>query len=155
MIVGKLEQLSLLKGVAPQVVSILEPLVAELLAGSTSGKHPIDGDKLFFNVTEAQTEKLANRRSEVHQEYADIQVLLKGSERFGYSIEPLAKITDDQFATRDIAFGEVASEKFVDIHEGEFIVFPAGCPHRPLVAIDEQPATVLKAVFKVHRSLFE
>ncbi|MFM2478984.1 YhcH/YjgK/YiaL family protein [Celerinatantimonas sp. MCCC 1A17872] len=153
MLQGQLSEAALIEPIAPTLGKILKSLLVSLNAEAPVGRHEIEGDKLFYTVSEDTTQLLDERRSECHQNYLDIQVVLSGEESYGYSLEPMAKITEDLFGKCDLGFGEPRSERFVTLHSGEFIVFAPNCPHRPLVAVDGKPAQVKKAVIKVHRSL--
>lgn len=153
MLQGQLSEIALIEPIAPTLGKILKSLLASLNADAPVGRHEVQGDKLFYTVSLDKTQPLAERRSECHQNYLDIQVVLSGEERYGYSLEPLEKVTEDLFNKCDVGFGLPRSERFVTLHTGEFIVFAPNCPHRPLVAINDEPAEVKKAVIKIHNSL--
>ncbi|CAG9296033.1 YhcH/YjgK/YiaL family protein [Celerinatantimonas diazotrophica] len=153
MLQGQLSEIALIEPITPTLGKILKSLLASLNADAPVGRYEVQGDKLFYTVSQDRTQPFAERRSECHRNYLDIQVVLSGEECYGYSLEPLEKVTEDLFNQCDLAFGQPRSERFVTLHCGEFIVFAPNCPHRPLIAIDDKPAEVKKAVIKVHRSL--
>ncbi|MFM2482485.1 YhcH/YjgK/YiaL family protein [Celerinatantimonas sp. YJH-8] len=153
MFIGSLDHLESVRVINPLIASILASLKETLMTMPKAGRYPLDGDKLFYNVDETTTQVLAARRSEVHQNYLDIQIVLKGRERYGCALQPFVQVDDDRLATSDIAFGQVEKEKFIELSAGEFVVFPPGCPHRPLIAVDDVPEAITKVVIKVHQSL--
>lgn len=117
------------------------------------GTYPILEDKAFFFIVDDYTELLEKRRSECHQKYIDVQIVLEGEETFGYSEQPFLSLDEDFFEQKDIAFSEdIINEQFVTLQPGDFIVFTAEQPHRPLIAVNT-PAPVKKVVIKIDRTL--
>lgn len=114
-----------------------------------TGRHDIDGSRLFFLLSEDMTEPFAKRRAEYHARYLDIQIVLKGQEGMTYSTLPAGTPDTDWLADKDIAFlPEGEQEKTVVLSEGDFVVFYPGEVHKPLCAVGN-PAQVRKVVVKV------
>lgn len=153
MIIGHLDYCESVALMAPKIGKILSHLKDQLLNGPAVGVHLVDERQLFYTVSSDMTELLSKRRSEFHRDYLDIQVVLKGQEQYGFSLSPLKVIEDDYLNEKDVAFGQPVQERFVTLNEQEFIIFPPGCPHRPLIAVNEEPKLVLKSVIKVHQKL--
>jgi YhcH/YjgK/YiaL family protein len=115
-----------------------------------TGQYPVDGDNVFAIVNEYTTKPLAECDPESHRDYADIQIVVTGAEKFGYT--PLA----DRTATipydpeRDVAFYSLAEEdlNYLTLPAGQFIIFFPSDIHQPEV-FDHQPALVKKVVMKV------
>lgn len=113
------------------------------------GKHDIDGDNLFFLVSEDETQPLAERRAEYHARYLDIQIVMRGVEGMTFSCLPAGEPDTDWLADKDIAFlPEGSQEKTVVMQEGDFVVFYPGEVHKPLCAVGEN-AKVRKVVVKM------
>ncbi|OQA81830.1 MAG: Toxin-antitoxin biofilm protein TabA [Lentisphaerae bacterium ADurb.Bin242] len=75
-----------------------------LNAGTPTGRHEIDGDKLYANVMEYETQEAAPVQYEVHRKYADLQALITGSETlFARSADGLA-VESPYNAEKDCAF---------------------------------------------------
>ena len=53
-------------------------LQANVTDETPEGKYDIDGNRLFYLISENMTEPFAERRAEYHARYLDIQVVLKG-----------------------------------------------------------------------------
>ena len=127
----------------------IEHVIAHVSEATPLGKHDIDGNNLFYLISEDTTEPMADRRAEYHARYLDIQIVLKGQEGMTFSVLPAGAPDTDWLADKDIAFlpeGEL--EKTVLLSEGDFVVFYPGEVHKPLCAVDE-PAKVRKAVVKI------
>ncbi len=155
MFVGKTSQLEFAGFLAPELKNIIATVLDRLDTPIENGRHDIDGDNAFFMLVDDHTQLLAERKSEIHSRYLDVQILLEGNESFGYSLEPYAGLDEDYLADKDLAFSEqLQSEHFATLTAGEFIVFYPGQPHRPLVAVEDNPAPVRKAIIKVDKALF-
>ncbi|HBV77607.1 MULTISPECIES: YhcH/YjgK/YiaL family protein [Vibrio] len=118
-----------------------------------NGRYDIDGDRVFCVLMTPETEPREDRKTEIHRDYLDIQIILEGEETFGYSIETPQALLDKPEYTNDVLlFNEVGNESFISLRAGDFIIFYPGESHRPQCATKE-PMTVRKAVIKVHRDL--
>ncbi|MFP2239455.1 YhcH/YjgK/YiaL family protein [Pseudescherichia vulneris] len=127
----------------------IEHVKAHVTDATPLGKHDIDGNRLFYLISEDTTEPLAARRAEYHARYLDIQIILKGQEGMTFSTQPAGTPDTDWLADKDIAFlPEGVQEKTVVLSEGDFVVFYPGEVHKPLCAVGT-PAKVRKAVVKM------
>ena len=128
----------------------IEHVKAHVSEETPPGKYDIDGNNVFYMISEDTTEPLAARRAEYHARYLDIQIVLRGQEAMTFSTRPAAGAADiDGLAERDIAFLSAGEqEKTVILNEGDFVVFYPGEVHKPLCAVGE-PAKVRKAVVKI------
>lgn len=127
----------------------IEHVKAHVSESTPLGKHDIDGNNLFYLISEDSTEPQAERRAEFHARYLDIQIVLRGQEGMTFSTLPAGEPQIDWLADKDIAFlAEGAQEKTVILNEGDFVVFYPGEVHKPLCAVGA-PAKVRKAVVKV------
>ncbi|PJG84428.1 YhcH/YjgK/YiaL family protein [Conservatibacter flavescens] len=124
----------------------------EKLQSLSDGKYQIEGASWFCNVGDSQTSPAETRHTEFHEDYLDIQLILKGEEIINYSLTN--------------AIGQSAVEKKPDLYildnpmltngillrEGDFVTFYPGEPHQALCMVNE-PAVVRKAVFKVPKEI--
>lgn len=161
MFIGKTSQLEFAQCLSPKLLPLIREALAKLADAEkdgtpmASGRHELDGERAFFFIMNDHTQHLAQRKSECHRRYLDVQILLQGRETFGYSLTPFDALDEDMLDDRDLAFSEqLNDELFVSIQAGDFIVFYPGQPHRPLIATDEQPMPVRKMVIKVDKALF-
>ncbi|MCF5863229.1 YhcH/YjgK/YiaL family protein [Aeromonas veronii] len=115
------------------------------------GKTEIDGLNLFCLVNEDLTEPAADRRGEFHQQYLDIQLLLRGEEWIG--VGPYDYVSDGaDHPHPDLWFVDDEQTSYLALQPGDFAIFWPGELHRPLCTFN-QPAKVKKLVVKVHKDL--
>lgn len=127
----------------------IEHVKTHVSDATPTGKHDIDGNNLFYLVSEDMTQPFEERRAEYHARYLDIQIVLRGQEGMTFSTLSAGEPQTDWLADKDIAFlAEGAQEKTVILNEGDFVVFYPGEVHKPLCAVGA-PAKVRKAVVKV------
>ncbi|MGR6838895.1 YhcH/YjgK/YiaL family protein [Aliivibrio wodanis] len=137
----------------PVIIEIIQKVKEQTIENTEVGNYPLPDESVYFIVND-KTELKENRRSEIHHKYLDVQLILEGTETFGYSEYPLLSIEDDYLEEKDIAFSnDVQDEQFVTLEAGEFIIFNPKQPHRPLVAVDDKPAAVKKLIIKVNSAL--
>ncbi|CBG90037.1 YhcH/YjgK/YiaL family protein [Citrobacter rodentium] len=147
MIVGNIHHLQ--SWLPEELREAIEYIKANVTEATEKGKHDIDGNRLFYLISEDTTEPFEQRRAEYHARYLDIQIVLKGQEGMTFSTLPADTPDTDWLADKDIAFlaaGE--QEKTVILSEGDFVVFYPGEVHKPLCAVGA-PAQVRKAVVKL------
>ena len=148
MIVGNIHHLQ--SGLPASLREAIEHVKAHVTDATPLGKHDIDGNNLFYLISEDTTEPMADRRAEYHARYLDIQIVLKGQEGMTFSVLPAGAPDIDWLAEKDIAFlaGGGARKKPSSSSEGRFCVFYPGEVHKPLCAVGT-PAKVRKAVVKM------
>lgn len=152
MYIGNLTQLDFTLSLSPKLREIILDVKERIRFPLPTGKYSIAGDDVFFMVVDDKTQLLESRRSEIHRNYLDVQILLEGEEVFGYSTLQFEIIEEDLLDDKDVAFSEkVINEQFVKVTSNEFVIFYPGQPHRPLVAVDSKPATVKKVIVKIHK----
>lgn len=153
MILGTLSQLDAYRQQLPAaVIRAVEKLLNRDLAELAPGRYEFEGSQSYFMIQEPETRALEATRHEAHRTYADVQIVLRGVERFGVApVDPALPPADDRFEKSDIAFyPQPANESFVDVGAGMFVVFYPGEFHRPAIAVGS-PAKIRKAVIKIHR----
>lgn len=147
MIVGNIHHLQ--SWLPQELRQAIEHVKQHVTDATAIGKHDIDGNRLFYLISEDTTQPLAERRAEYHARYLDIQIVLKGQEGMTFSTLPAGAPETDWLADKDIAFlPEGGEEKTVVLSEGDFVVFWPGEVHKPLCAVNA-PAKVRKAVVKL------
>ena len=106
------------------------------------GRHEIDGDSVFVNI-QAYVQQEKEPAYEAHDRYADIQLVLRGSERFRWGTGAPGPLTGD--------FREVTGVKDAvefTLKENQFVIFLPGEAHAPGLP-ERGPALCRKAVVKV------
>lgn len=115
------------------------------------GKYELIGDAAYYIITSLKTAAEASLKSEFHNEYIDIQILLSGEEIIATSSTitsphlyqehkpDLFFVEDDEITTR------------VHLKVNDFVVFYPGEVHRPTCQVGE-PCTIKKAIFKISKA---
>jgi biofilm protein TabA len=136
------------------VVKAVDAVRRQDPASLATGRYEIDGTQAFFLIQEMPTREFAKTRPEAHRQYADVQIVLTGPERYGVApADPELVPVEDRLEKDDIAFYPAPKrESFVDLDAGEFAVFLPGELHRPCCAIGAT-APIRKVVVKIHCSL--
>lgn len=152
MIFDTLKNLPAYRNLAPQAVELLLEALPGFSADSPNGKTVLIEDKLFILIQRYNTRPVADSKVETHAEFADLQMLLDGSELIGYApVEQLEELSAYD-AAGDYALYEPAAEKvsMLKLQPGNFTVYLPGEGHMPGCG-DGTP--VVKAVIKIHKSL--
>ncbi|HMH24145.1 MAG TPA: YhcH/YjgK/YiaL family protein [Puia sp.] len=150
MITSTLAQLHWYKIISPNFAAAIDYALTTDLSGAEPGKYEIDGDNAFAILNEYITKTIDECEAESHQDYADIQIMIDGTERFGYAPligqEPSVPFQLDN----DVAFYELPETElsYITLHPGQFILFFPSDIHQPEV-LQHQPAPVKKLVIKV------
>ncbi len=111
-------------------------------ASLSLGRHEIDGDNVFVNMQE-YTQEEKEPSYEAHAVYADIQLVLQGSERFRWGLGELGELKGDFRPVTGV-------EKYTEftLHENQFVIFLPGEPHAPGLP-EHSKSFCRKAVIKV------
>ena len=113
------------------------------------GKTLIDGDNVILNRQSYRGKSEADAKIEGHRHHLDLQIVLKGVERFGYVNKERQGLAEmgpyDPLKDRTNYQGELDGE--IDLHEGDFaLVYPEDL-HKACVDVNGE--TIEKAVFKI------
>ncbi|MCF1430569.1 MAG: YhcH/YjgK/YiaL family protein [Shewanella sp.] len=106
----------------PGIALALEHLATTDYSQAPTGRYDIDGDRVFAIVNDYAPRDRTTSPLEIHREYIDVQLVVRGEEACGYL--PLAGRTPDSpyHAGRD--FAEFTSAPLLD--ETNFITLKAG-----------------------------
>lgn len=142
MIIDQLESFARYAGLGENFATAVRYVQEHDLYALPEGRTVVDGENVFINVAE----NVYDRKEmlwEAHREYADVQVVLSGSEGFGWS----GLVTDDQ-TEGPFPLPETASRLRFDLTGGQFVIFLPHEPHSPGNPAGES-APCRKAVIKV------
>ena len=155
MIIGHLNALPLAGlPAALQAILMREECSLAALAARDDGRWQPEGCAWFCHIGPAQTQPQAQRHTEYHHQWADIQVVLAGVETINAGMQSLATPGDEERKPDLFIATGAAHPVSITLRSGDFAVFMPGEPHQALCAVAE-PMTVRKAVFKVPRALLE
>lgn len=150
MITSTLSQLQGYGVLGPNFAKAIRYALSMDFSALEPGKYPVVGDDIFAIVNEYMTKPVSECDPESHRDYADIQLMIGGTERFGYA--PLAgqPETTPYDEEKDVALYTLPAEdlSYLTLHPGEFIIFFPYDIHQPEV-FSRQPELVRKVVIKV------
>lgn len=131
----------------------IDYLKAHDFAAMEPGVYPIDGEDIYAQVFDAVTEPAGNRRPEVHEQYIDVQFLVTGKEKLGFTPDTGSYEVAERIDERDLIFYKsVENEGYIYATPGCYSIFFPSDVHRPAVEW-EQSMSVRKVVVKVKASL--
>lgn len=120
------------------------------------GEYAVEGDEMYYQVIDTETKPVEENYPEIHQRYVDIQFLVRGKEKIGFSsMHDANEVKEELLASRDIIFfQDTQHESFIDMQEGNFAIFYPNDVHRP-ACINEKQQKIRKVVFKVDVALLK
>ncbi|MGY0155743.1 N-acetylneuraminate anomerase [Edwardsiella tarda] len=140
-------------GLHPQLHAALCRALAATPADKEPGRYALDGDDIFMNVMQLTTQSPQEKAAELHADYIDIQLLLRGEERILYGCAGTARDCEAWHEEEDYQLcQQIAHEQCVTLHPGMFAIFMPGEPHKPGCRVGEAQA-IAKVVIKVRASL--
>ena len=150
MITSTLSQLFWYKAINPNFANAIDFILTTNLSALETGRHDIDGDNVFAIINEYTTKPAEECDPESHRDYADIQIMITGVERFGYAPLGATPPTTPYDEERDVAFYTLPEEEisYIRLTPGQFIIFFPTDIHQPEV-FHIQPELVKKLVLKV------
>ena len=107
----------------------------------------IDGKNVFAMIQKYNTRNTEDAKWESHRKYIDIQYMIDGAENMGFVLSDYLDIIEDYNEEKDVEFLEGLGD-YVQVNEGEFVVFFPDDAHMPGIKIKENEM-VHKVVIKV------
>lgn len=147
MIFDKIENTDLYLGLNARINKVLQYIRNENFSSLGLGKHEIEGDDIFFIISEYDTQSKNGKLLESHKKYIDIQLVVEGEEQIGIaslSYQNPVKIYDplDDYMLFDEPYS------LITLKSGMFAVFFTDDLHLPGIKHKES-TNVKKVVFKV------
>ncbi len=110
-----------------------------------SGRHELDGDRLFALVNRDPGRGRGGARLEAHRKYIDIQFLVSGSEEIGWRPTPQCRALSEAYDdARDIMFFADEPLTWITLPVGKFMIFYPEDAHAPLAATGLNTKVVIK-----------
>lgn len=150
MIISSLTSLNFKVGLPKVIAEVCDYLNTLDLNALENGRHDIN-DQIYMNVMEPETAEPSSKKAELHHEYLDVQVLIRGTENIevGANYPDLSKYesyneADDYQLCADI------NDKFtVTMKPKMFAVFYPYEPHKPCCVVNGKTEKIKKLVVKV------
>ena len=147
MIADRLDRAAQYAGLPKRIRTALEWLRATDLAALPVGRIDLEGDKLFALVQEYDTKPMSEGLWEAHRSYIDVQYVVRGVERMGYTPVETITVTKPYDAEKDYLNG-TGPGAFIEAPAGMVFVLWPGDAHMPGMRVDS-PVPVRKIVLKV------
>lgn len=148
MIIDKIENLHIYRGIHLRVEQVIEYLKIADFSKMSSGKYVIDGDKLFVLVNEYATKDYKDCILEAHKKYIDFQYMLSGCEQIGYVPLSDQKITKEYDSENDYALFQPENLSLFNLSTGVFaLLFPEDL-HMPGIMCNKSES-IKKIVIKI------
>ncbi len=152
MIVDYLSNAGLYHVLGARFAAAFDYLARTDFSSLANGRYDVQGDDVFAMVQSYDSRVLTPASKwEAHRTYADIQYIVAGDEKMGYTQIGSLKVTDPYNAEKDCELYASQSGQtydFVRVGKGMFTVFLPTDAHMPGVALD-QPVKITKVVMKV------
>lgn len=149
MIYDKLKNIGLYHNLPECIIKF----ISELNSDISFGRHEID-EGIYANVESYKTKPISQANFETHDNYIDIQILLKGVERIYYRSCDGLEVKIPYNKDRDIIFySDEVSGEYVKLNGSNFVILYPHEAHAPQVCDNQSGQEVLKVVVKVRKDL--
>lgn len=134
----------------PHLTDILAFLEKMEVGQLREGDIQIKGEDLYAKVLKFIPKKSSENYFETHENYTDLQIVLKGRELMQYAGRGDIKATDEFSMEGDFKFYKAEDNiSELVVLENQFAIFFPGEAHRPGCLYRPSDTEVLKVVFKI------
>lgn len=147
MILDNIKNASLYYNLSERIQLGLKYLQETDLSKLEPGKYEIDGTNVYAAVSSYESRTMDKLKWEAHKNYIDIQYIVDGSEKMGYSHISEMHSPTEYNETKDVLFYQ-GNGDFVTVRANNFAIFFPEDVHAPNMAVDT-PSPVKKVVVKV------
>lgn len=115
-----------------------------------NGRHDIN-DQIYMNVMEPETAEPSSKKAELHHEYLDVQVLIRGTENIevGANSPDLSKYESYNEADDYQLCADIDDKFTITMKPKMFAVFYPYEPHKPCCVVNGKTEKIKKLVVKV------
>jgi biofilm protein TabA len=146
MVYDLLSNAHLYTALGPRIALGFRFLAEHDLDALPTGRHEIDGDRVFALVSDYEPKPLSAGRWEAHRRYLDLQYVSKGTERFG--IVPIERLAAGEYVPEKDITWLTGTGDHLTLAAGQFAIVWPGDAHMP--GLDAGvPGTVRKIVVKI------
>ena len=147
MIIGTLNNPSYYVGFGERVTKAIQYFIDHDPKSLPLGKNSIEGNDIYYEVSEVETVKANEKFFEAHKNFIDIQMTLSGEEFYGHNFVENLKEEIPYDANKDAGFYSGQGVYF-QIPEKCFVLFMPEDAHNPCVYC-EKKGIVKKIVVKI------
>lgn len=132
MILGSLKNTERVELLHPGFKAFFDFVKANDLLSMEQKRYELDGDELFVINTEIEGKQVSEAVLEGHEKYIDIQLLLEGSEAFGWkALEDGEAVSQVYDADKDLVFYSDEADEIINMQPGQFMIFFPEDLHAP------------------------
>ncbi|CBY86708.1 N-acetylneuraminate anomerase [Haemophilus influenzae] len=150
MIISTLTNPNFKVGLPKVIAEVCDYLNTLDLNALENGRHDIN-DQIYMNVMEPETAEPSSKKAELHHEYLDVQVLIRGTENIevGATYPNLSKYEDYNEADDYQLYADIDDKFTVTMKPKMFAVFYPYEPHKPCCVVNGKTEKIKKLVVKV------
>jgi YhcH/YjgK/YiaL family protein len=142
-----IQNIQLYKGMNRNLDTAIDFLVSNGIKNLSTGRTEIDGDDVYVNVSDNITVQ-SNNAFEAHGKYADIHLVISGSEKYAVCQNGLS-VKQAFDPEKDVALYNGNADVEVVLTADNFVICLPEEAHAPGLSITAENKNVRKAVFKV------
>ena len=150
MIISSLTSPNFKVGLPKVIAEVCDYLNMLDLNALENGRHDIN-DQIYMNVMEPETAEPSSKKAELHHEYLDVQVLIRGTENIevGANYPDLSKYESYNEADDYQLCADIDDKFTVTMKPKMFAVFYPYEPHKPCCVVNGKTEKIKKLVVKV------
>ncbi|OOF63763.1 N-acetylneuraminate anomerase [Rodentibacter sp. Ppn85] len=151
MIISNLTNPNFKVGLPKVIVEVCDYLNTLDLNALETGRHDIN-DQIYMNVMELETAESSSKKAELHHEYLDVQVLIRGTENIevGVTYPDLTKYEDyNDVDDYQLTAADIENKFTVTLTPKMFAVFYPYEPHKPCCLVNGKSEEIKKLVVKI------
>lgn len=150
MIISSLTSPNFKVGLPKVIAEVCDYLNTLDLNALENGRHDIN-DQIYMNVMEPETAEPSSKKAELHHEYLDVQVLIRGTENIevGANYPDLSKYESYNEADDYQLCADIDDKFTITMKPKMFAVFYPYEPHKPCCVVDGKTEKIKKLVVKV------
>ena len=150
MIISSLTSPNFKVGLPKVIAEVCDYLNTLDLNALENGRHDVN-DQIYMNVMEPETAEPSSKKAELHHEYLDVQVLIRGTENIevGANYPDLSKYESYNEADDYQLCADIDDKFTVTMKPKMFAVFYPYEPHKPCCIVNGKTEKIKKLVVKV------
>lgn len=150
MIISSLTSPNFKVGLPKVIAEVCDYLNTLDLNALENGRHDIN-DQIYMNVMELETAEPSSKKAELHHEYLDVQVLIRGTENIevGANYPDLSKYESYNEADDYQLCADIDDKFTITMKPKMFAVFYPYEPHKPCCVVNGKTEKIKKLVVKV------
>ena len=146
MILDSIKNAELYYSISPRIKEAFDWLEKTDIMALSAGRHDIDGDNLFVNVSDVDLKPRQEAALEVHNRYIDIQIMYGEQEEYGWAERSNCLAPREEFnSEKDVQFFNDAPQTFFMLKPQQFVIFFPGDAHAPMLG----EGSLRKLIFKL------